>query len=183
MSVWRNDINCRHISMFLFQRTLNDVIMGAIASKITSLTSVYSIAYSDADQRKHQSSAALVFAQSDELPAQMASYAENVCIWWRHHGKVMNMIKTKPMQIPSVYMPHGIHCADYFRFMLHHENIAVMSQCSLITRLMGPTWGQLGPTGPRWAPCRPHGPCHLGCSSPIYTVYEYITEHWTYVCR
>ena len=21
-----------------------------------------------------------------EFPAQMASYAENVCIWWRHHG-------------------------------------------------------------------------------------------------
>ena len=31
----------------------NDVIMGAIASQITSLTIVYSIVYSDADQRKH----------------------------------------------------------------------------------------------------------------------------------
>ena len=37
----------------------NDVIMGAIASQITSLTIVYSIVYSDADQRKHQSSASL----------------------------------------------------------------------------------------------------------------------------
>ena len=35
----------------------NDVIMDAIASQITSLTIVYSIVYSDADQRKHQSSA------------------------------------------------------------------------------------------------------------------------------
>ena len=34
-----------------------DVIMGAIASQITSLTIVYSTVYSDADQRKHQSSA------------------------------------------------------------------------------------------------------------------------------
>ena len=33
-----------------------DVIMGAIASQITSLTIVYSAVYSDADQRKHQSS-------------------------------------------------------------------------------------------------------------------------------
>ena len=33
----------------------NDVIMGAIASQITSLTIVYSIVNSDADQRKHQS--------------------------------------------------------------------------------------------------------------------------------
>ena len=33
--------------------------MGAIASQITSLTIVYSTVYSDADQRKHQSSASL----------------------------------------------------------------------------------------------------------------------------
>ena len=37
----------------------NDVIMGAMASQITSLTIVYSTVYSDADQRKHQSSASL----------------------------------------------------------------------------------------------------------------------------
>ena len=39
----------------------NDVIMGAIASLITSLTIVHSTVYSDADQRKHQSSTSLVF--------------------------------------------------------------------------------------------------------------------------
>ena len=38
-----------------------DVIMDAVASKITSLTIVYSTVYSDADQRKHQSSASLAF--------------------------------------------------------------------------------------------------------------------------
>ena len=38
-----------------------DVIMGAIASQITSLTNIYSTVYWDADQRKHQSSASLVF--------------------------------------------------------------------------------------------------------------------------
>ena len=37
--------------------------MGAIASQITNLTIVYSIVYSDADQRKHQSSASLAFVQ------------------------------------------------------------------------------------------------------------------------
>ena len=41
----------------------NDGIMGAIASQITSLTTVYSIVYSDADQRKHQSSASLAFVR------------------------------------------------------------------------------------------------------------------------
>ena len=35
--------------------------MGPIMSQITSLTIVYSIVYSDADQRKHQSSASLAF--------------------------------------------------------------------------------------------------------------------------
>ena len=39
----------------------SDVRMGAIASQITSLTIVYSTVYSDADQRKHQSSASLAF--------------------------------------------------------------------------------------------------------------------------
>ena len=41
----------------------NDVIMGAIASQITSLAIVYSTVYSGADQRKHQSSASLAFVQ------------------------------------------------------------------------------------------------------------------------
>ena len=41
----------------------SDVIMGAMASQITSLTIVYSTVYSDTDQRKHQSSASLAFVQ------------------------------------------------------------------------------------------------------------------------
>ena len=39
----------------------SDVKMGTIASQITSLTIVFSTIYSDADQRKHQSSASLAF--------------------------------------------------------------------------------------------------------------------------
>ena len=64
--------------------------MGTIASQITSLAIVYSIVYSSADERKRQSSASLAFVQGihrgpPEFPAQMASNAENVSIWWRHH--------------------------------------------------------------------------------------------------
>ena len=62
--------------------------MRAMASQITSLTIVYSTVYSGADQRKHQSSASLAFVWgpvTGEFPAQMASNAENVSIWWRHH--------------------------------------------------------------------------------------------------
>ena len=40
-----------------------DVIMGAMAYQITSLTIVYSTVYSGADERKHQSPAPLAFVQ------------------------------------------------------------------------------------------------------------------------
>ena len=69
-----------------------DVIMGAIASQIISLTIVYSPVYSDADEIKHQNSASLAFVPG-EFPAQMASNAENVSIWWRHHVHIL--IQTK----------------------------------------------------------------------------------------
>ena len=68
-----------------------DVIMGAMVSQITSLTIVYSTVDSYADQRKHQSSASVAFGNSTgtgEFPAEMASNAETVSIWWRHHGVI-----------------------------------------------------------------------------------------------
>ena len=40
-----------------------DVIMSTMASQITRLTIVYSTVYSDADQRKHQSSGSLAFVR------------------------------------------------------------------------------------------------------------------------
>ena len=66
--------------LYLFHNS--DVIMSPMASQITSLTIVCSTVYSVADQKKHQSSASPV---TGEFPAQMASNAENVSIWWRHH--------------------------------------------------------------------------------------------------
>ena len=61
--------------------------MGTIASQITSFTIIYSIVRSGAD-KKNQSSASLAFVRwpvTGEFPAQMASNAENVSIWWRHY--------------------------------------------------------------------------------------------------
>ena len=65
------------------------VVMGTIASQITSLTIVYSTIYSDPDQRKLQSSASLAFVTrgTGEFPPQMASNTENVSIWWHHHAE------------------------------------------------------------------------------------------------
>ena len=77
--------------------------MGSIASQITNLTIVYSTVYSDADERKHQSSASLAFVRgTGEFPAQMASNAENVSIWWRHHEPYIKW-GTCVIQIPQQF--------------------------------------------------------------------------------
>ena len=57
---WQPDetFQCSH-TLFWHNNHYGDVIMGAIASQITSLTSVYAILYSDEDQRKDQSSESL----------------------------------------------------------------------------------------------------------------------------
>ena len=63
--------------------------MGTIASQITSLTIVYSTVYSDADKKKSKLRVTgLCVGNSPgtgEFPAQMASNAEIVSIWWCHH--------------------------------------------------------------------------------------------------
>ena len=79
-----NEVLDRPPSTGIHPMHYSDVIMGAIASQITSLTIVYSTIYSSVDQRKQQSSASLAFVRgihrSGEFPAQMASNAENVSI-------------------------------------------------------------------------------------------------------
>ena len=52
-----------HVTASESRQNFNNVIMGAIASQITSLTIVYTTVYLDADQRKHQSSASLAFVR------------------------------------------------------------------------------------------------------------------------
>ena len=66
-----------------------DVVMGTVASHITRLTIVYSTVYSGVDQRNFKAPRHWNYAANSpgtgEFPAQMASNAENVSIWWRHH--------------------------------------------------------------------------------------------------
>ena len=78
--------------------------MGAMASQITSLTIVYTTVYWGADQKEHQSSALLAFVQGihrwpGEFPAQRASNAENVSIWWSHHDLIPIQPLPEPMFI------------------------------------------------------------------------------------
>ena len=71
----------------------DDVIMGAMVSKITSLPIAYSTVYSDADQKKASTLRVTgLFAGNSpgagEFPAPMASNAENVSISWRHPDNI-----------------------------------------------------------------------------------------------
>ena len=86
---WSASYRCLFSSCF--PTHYSDVIMGVMASHSTNTTAVYSIVYSGADQRKQQSSASLAFVREIHrwpvnYPAQRASNAENVSIWWRHHN-------------------------------------------------------------------------------------------------
>ena len=94
--IWRHKDKYSNASLQVTLSTVrlcpqySDVIIGAMAFQITSLTIVYSTVYTGADQIKHQSFAPLAFVRGNsqvtgEIPAQMASNAENVSIWWYHH--------------------------------------------------------------------------------------------------
>ena len=54
---------CTYIQIQNYHYHYADVIIGAMASQVTSLTIVYSTVYSGADQRKHQISASLAFVR------------------------------------------------------------------------------------------------------------------------
>ena len=67
--------------------------MGARASEITNLTSVYSTVYSGASS-----------SGAGEFPAQMASKAESVSIWWCHHALLMfaPLFEYFPENLPEI---------------------------------------------------------------------------------
>ena len=71
----------------------SDVIMSVVASQITSLTIVYSTVYSRRRSKKTSKLRVTGLCEGNspgtgEFPAQMASNAENVSTWWRHHEDV-----------------------------------------------------------------------------------------------
>ena len=66
-----------------------DVVMDTMASQITSRTIVYATVYSGRSKKTSKLRVTGLFAgnspSTGEFPAQMASNADNVSIWWRHH--------------------------------------------------------------------------------------------------
>ena len=118
----------------------DDAIMGAIASEITSLTIVYSTVYSDADQKKTSKLRVTGLCAGNspgagEFPAQMASSAENVSIWWRHHellryapGNIYSNIVIRfwlaaaivkhPLMDPCCTMRHHFEWMGWWKFFM-----------------------------------------------------------------
>ena len=65
----------------------NDVIMSTMASPITNLMNVYSRRRSKKTSKLRVTGLCAGNSPvTGEFPAQRASNAENVIIWWRHHG-------------------------------------------------------------------------------------------------
>ena len=93
------------------------VTMGAMASQISSFAIVYSTVYSGADQGKHQSSASLAFAGNS--PAQMASYAENAFIWWRHHESKVRIWSGLAAELLTMLRYAYILWCVYIKAFLH----------------------------------------------------------------
>ena len=83
--------------------------MSAMASQITGVSIVCSTVCSGANQRKHQSSASLVFVREttgDTRLLRRVSNAENVFIWWRHNQQSRYDFKRNYDAI-SRYIPIG----------------------------------------------------------------------------
>ena len=87
----------------------NNVIMGAIASQITSLTIVYSICYSDAHKRKHQSSTSLAFVRwihrrpvnspyKWQVTRKMFSFDDVIMTLWSLCQRIPPMTKRQPWE-------------------------------------------------------------------------------------
>ena len=149
-------------------------------SQITSLTIVYSIVYSDADQRKHQSFASLAFVRGIHRgPVNSA-----------HKGPVTRKMFPFDDVIMKYAAGHGRppccldceHKVIWIIFIIHDSEVTMFSLCifGVFLLVCHDPWCQgwwdqygvhLGPTGPRWAPCWSHQPGYLRCLCELFN-YE-----------
>ena len=112
-----------------------------------------------ADQRKQQSALSLAFVYSlvtGEFPAQRASNAKNVSIWWHHHGVVANF----PMMTSSngnIFSVTGKFTGDRWipRTKDSDAGFDVFFDLHLNKRLRKQSWGWWFemPSCPLWGHC------------------------------
>ena len=107
----------------------SDVIMGAMASQITSLPIVYSTVYPGAGQRKHQSTASLAFVRIiQRWPVNSPhQWPENVSIWWRHHVQYCPVITPTTREWSEI-------CA--FRFEFKIWSMFYVNHCSTVWNIL-----------------------------------------------
>ena len=92
----------------------SDLMISAMASQITGVSSVYLTIYSGTDQRKHQklhfaglcegsSPVTCEFPAPRASNAPRASSADNVSIWWRHLGQARFLLKAIVQSFSNVW--------------------------------------------------------------------------------
>ena len=131
----------------------NDVIMSTMAFQITSLPIVYSTVYSGTDQRKYQSSESLAFvgksSETGEFHAKRASNAENVSIWWRHHGCVIKLRQNREDEMLPT------------QFLSQYHTASLLGYDELITTITSP------PDITHWFP-----PSAISASCHMYMIWK-----------
>ena len=137
----------------------NDVTTSAMASQITTLTTVYSTVNSRHRLKKpsmlHLTGLRVGNSPvTGEFPAQWASNAENVSIWWRHH--VYQMLHyTCKLTWNTFHLSYLItisHCDVTKVNRWHHNSTTVFILKTQIAEFMGPTWGPPGSFRPQMGP-------------------------------
>ena len=145
-----------------------DVVMGMIASQISSLVIVYSTVYSGIDRRKYQSSASLAFVRGihqwpvnspHKCPVMRKVFPFDDVIMKRFfystlsddQGPLWLMMFHSYLKIPNLFYP----CLTFCNFA---QSITVTLLCSSykmftqIAKFMGPTWGPPGSCWPQMGP-------------------------------
>ena len=120
------------------------------------------------------------FTADPWIPAQMASNAENVSIWWRHHADYnRHLLLTEAFTEISPWFT-GLPLRNTITIPIKQLNTRSTARFRgpfewrhIVKRWLEITDSQTNsidnipdsPVGPRWAPCWPHELCYLGCVS------------------
>ena len=113
----------------------SDVTMDAIASQITSLTIVYSTVYSDADQRKHQSSASPAFVRGIHREPVNSPHKWPVT---RKMFPFDGVIMQNSMHIkPLAYFKDRIVYTNIFSAMYENKLVMLYQYCFYVTHGKG----------------------------------------------
>ena len=137
-------VDCIHLTnLRYFFRKLHysDVIMSAIASRITSISIVCSAVCSGADQRKHRSSASLAFVtgihqwlvNSPHKGPVMRKMFHHEMIWnYYHNDLIMEIISLHSFSIwRQFHQRHLSHQTLKLGWKLHFQNFIKISQGSM----------------------------------------------------